>query len=1001
MGNVPESIGLGHMQLSKYLDSIKLRAKLVLCMCVLAFVIASAVGWYNYFRISHIAVNTVIYSIADQTRLAASQLRGVFSQMENDAFVVSQIIPVENMAQRADHHDHAINNKAADQRWKEQLRKIFTSIMNARPHYAQMRFIGIDDNGRELVRVNRTPNGMETVPTAKLQTKGNEPYFKNALKHEKGRVYFSRVTFNRENNKVEMPLTPMIRSVLTVYDKNDNPLGMIVINANYEKLLSKTLHRLAVGHETIILNQDGDYLTWKTDHTSATFEKYGNYCAVPPTFLDKVRTSPKDEATFIDKEKISHFVRLNVSWNDPNVFLGVVQRLPKDELLHDTYVLRIQTLFLTLALILVTLVVTAFVARRLTKPLTDMTQNILKAKDYRLSLHLPLNKTDEIGDLARAFQQMADSLVEEEAKSRAVLDNANDGILTMNKHGIIESYNRACRHIFGYKSSEVVGKHISTLLPAVCQADDESFLANITDNFDVDPGENWPELEALHKSGKTLPIELSISEIKVPGKRLFSGIVRDISLRKIDEAERDQLIVSLSEVNEALERIAYYDPLTGLSNRASCQRDLQVKFGKPDPDNKFALLQIDLDNFKRVNDTLGHSAGDKLLKVLGDRLNLMQEDYHNFTPYRWGGDEFVAIIDLYKNFDLDAFCQELSDVISVSVQIGSATLNPTASLGIARFPDDAESLEDLMIFADLALYKTKDLGRDGYQLFDAEMKDKVDREARIEAELRVGIDEKQFEIYYQPQVDITTGKITGLETLVRWNHPEKGIISPGEFLLVSENTGLGPALGRYIIDEVMASASEFNEEDIDFGKLAINLSPQHLKRGTFLDDFFASIEKHKISPSQIAVEILESYIIDDPNMDITQIISTLRDRGIFVELDDFGTGYASLSHLSSLPISGLKIDQSFVYQMGENAKQTDIVTALISMAKAMGLSIVCEGVQSKKQIAILRQFKNCSIQGYFVAKPMPKKDIKHWISDWSDSETLKHIVKEGGLRNAG
>ncbi len=452
----------------------------------------------------------------------------------------------------------------------------------------------------------------------------------------------------------------------------------------------------------------------------------------------------------------------------------------------------------------------------------------------------------------------------------------------------------------------------------------------------------------------------------------------------MDVTENENLV-------EELEHIAYYDQLTGLANRASCQRDLAEKFAASDDQKDFALVQIDLDNFKRVNDTLGHAAGDHLLSTLGKRLTHMSKDLPGFKPYRWGGDEFLAIVEGCDGDELNDICAEVTDIISIQVKYESSTLNPTVSLGIARYPKDADSLDALMIFSDLALYKTKELGRDGYQFFTSEMKDKIDMEAQIETDLRVGIEANQLELYYQPQIDLLEGSISGFEALVRWNHPEQGLISPAKFIPIAENTGLGPALSRCVLDHAMATTREWSDKGINFGRLAINLSPQHLKRGNFLDDFFGAMQSHDVNPEHLTVEVLESYLFDDPNSDISNILTLLREQGIRVELDDFGTGYASLSHLSSLPVNGLKIDQSFIREITRDLKQNGIVSSLISMTKLMGLHVVCEGVETSEQFNILRQFNNCAAQGYFIHRPMDKASTELWIENWNPEKFLADV----------
>jgi diguanylate cyclase (GGDEF)-like protein len=444
---------------------------------------------------------------------------------------------------------------------------------------------------------------------------------------------------------------------------------------------------------------------------------------------------------------------------------------------------------------------------------------------------------------------------------------------------------------------------------------------------------------------------------------------------------------------QQLEKIAYFDALTGLANRAHCQKDLAETFAFAAEKDRFAIIQIDLDNFKRVNDTLGHAAGDHLLQTLGTRLNFLTQELQNLKPYRWGGDEFIVLVQRDDSTNMEDICQELTDLISVPIQFEKTTLRPTVSLGVARYPEDGQDISTLMVFADLALYKTKELGRDGYQFFTSEMKEKLDTETRIEHELRVAIDEGQLELFFQPQIDINSEVISGVEALVRWNHPERGLLAPGEFLAVAEATDLAPAMGRVVFEEAMRSIRHLSDFGLEFGRMAINLSPQHLKKKTILDDLFKAMDKYNVEPGMLAVEFLESFLLDDPNADIENVLNQLRTRGIHVELDDFGTGYASLSHLSKMPINGLKIDRSFVNHMVDDKKQQGIVSALISISKLLDLRVVCEGVETQHQLDTISQIGNCAIQGYVIARPMSLGHITDWIREKRNIGLLKDLPK--------
>lgn len=472
--------------------------------------------------------------------------------------------------------------------------------------------------------------------------------------------------------------------------------------------------------------------------------------------------------------------------------------------------------------------------------------------------------------------------------------------------------------------------------------------------------------------------------------RTTNYVLRD----RVGELERTRAVLEersseLLRSKQKLEYIAYFDELTGLANRAHCKRDLAEKTAAPASDSEFAIVLIELDNLKRVNDTLGHRAGDFFLQTLGKRLSQFSHEFDEIKVYKWGGDEFVALIGGADYLNLELICQDLTDLMSLPLKFGNAHLRPTPSIGVARFPADADDFDSLIVYADLALYSTKERGRHGYQFFTSEMKQRIDFEARIEQELQIALEQDQLELHFQPQLDNQNETITGLEALIRWNHPERGLVLPGEFLAVAEATGLASAVAARVFDKAMLAVRTWVDSGIEFGRLAINLSPQHLKQGSVREDLLAAMYRYSVEPHLLTVEFLESFLFDDRNADIFDFLRQLRNLGVHIELDDFGTGYASLSHLSTMPIHGLKIDRSFIRQMLRNSRQRNIVSTLVSISEAMKLRVVCEGVETRQQAQVIEQMGNCSIQGYYIARPMSFADISAWITNKRNIGILK------------
>ncbi|WP_319530897.1 EAL domain-containing protein [uncultured Cohaesibacter sp.] len=493
------------------------------------------------------------------------------------------------------------------------------------------------------------------------------------------------------------------------------------------------------------------------------------------------------------------------------------------------------------------------------------------------------------------------------------------------------------------------------------------------DLIDARVDEHLTSDEIEHEVSLASGIQLVITDRRLTNGDILSTYT-DVTTIRAREAE-------LRRTRDALQHIAYFDALTTLPNRARCQQDLEQKFHSEHGPGRFAIVQIDLDKFKRVNDTMGHAVGDHLLKEIGARLMFLSSKVHSFQPYRWGGDEFVATVEIESIPELEDLCQELTDLVAIPVKTEEVTLWPTASLGVAVYPDDAADLEALMIYADLALYKTKEMGRDGYQFFAAEMKEKVDSDIKIETDVRAALELDQFELYFQPQISTIDESVTGVEALLRWNHPDKGQLPPGLFMEVVESHGMASALGRVIFEKAMIATRQWMDEGLEFGRLAINLSPSHLKRNILINDFFESVERHGVNPDLLAVELLESTLIDGSHPDIAGLIETMASKGVHIELDDFGTGYASLSHLSTMPVDGIKIDRSFVSNISSNEKQQAIVEVVMSMTKMMKLRVVCEGIETHQQLSTVSQISNCSVQGYLVSRPLSFRMMTQWLRE--------------------
>jgi len=390
-------------------------------------------------------------------------------------------------------------------------------------------------------------------------------------------------------------------------------------------------------------------------------------------------------------------------------------------------------------------------------------------------------------------------------------------------------------------------------------------------------------------------------------------------------------------------------------------------------------LLIDLDRFKYVNDTLGHDAGDQLLEIVAQRLQSFVRE--SDTVARLGGDEFVILLpELNDPEEASIIAKKIIGNLDEPIEVKGKNVNIGASIGISSYPEDGDNCDVLVKHADLALYKAKDSGRGCYHYFSEELQSAVFDHIAMEAEMRLGIDSEQFILHYQPKIDLASGKMTGMEALVRWNHPDKGFVRPDHFIPFAEETGLIIPLGLWILKTACRQMAEFNIVlDVPL-KVAINLSAGQFNQRGLIYTIQEIMERYDIKPENIELEITESSVMGDVDVAIATM-NKFRDIGLHLAIDDFGTGYSSLSYLKRFPINTLKIDQSFVRDLTIDSDDAAIVKAIISMAKSLQLNVVAEGVETQEQLNFLKANDCENVQGYLFSKPLPADEFMQYIKD--------------------
>jgi diguanylate cyclase (GGDEF)-like protein len=468
----------------------------------------------------------------------------------------------------------------------------------------------------------------------------------------------------------------------------------------------------------------------------------------------------------------------------------------------------------------------------------------------------------------------------------------------------------------------------------------------------------------------TKPVDFRVAAARVQSQlaRLKAERCLVHNLEKLEHLNR-QLEDEIAErrQSEALvHHMAHHDSLTGLANRLEFRRQLTRALNETDAaGRKVALLFIDLDQFKLINDTLGHRVGDGLLVAVGQRLKHSSRDCDLVA--RLGGDEFAIVQHIEERFDeARILAHRVIDAMAKSFQIEGHELSVSCSIGIACAPDDGKDPDALLACADLALYRAKADGRGRHQFFEPEMNARAQARRLLESDLREALRNGEFELHYQPFLNLRVGSITGFEALLRWNHPKRGMISPLEFISVTEETGLIVPIGRWVLREACQEAKRWPVHV----KVAINLSPVQLRTGTLAMDVIDALSHAAIDPSRLELEITETVLLDDDKKTL-QSLHQLRAMGVRICMDDFGTGYSSLSYLRMFPFDKIKIDRCFVSDLPRDHYSTAIIRAVINLANSVGMVTTVEGVETEDQFAYLKDEGCIEAQGFLISRPLP------------------------------
>jgi diguanylate cyclase (GGDEF)-like protein/PAS domain S-box-containing protein len=566
--------------------------------------------------------------------------------------------------------------------------------------------------------------------------------------------------------------------------------------------------------------------------------------------------------------------------------------------------------------------------------------------------------------------------VDEQLRIAAIAFESQEGMLISDANNVILRVNRAFTNITGYTPEEVIGKNPQILHSGRHDANFFAAMWKSIKNTGSWKGEIWNR----RKNGEIYPEYLNITAVKDQNGTVTNYV-----------ATLNEITMSSGAADE-IKNLAFYDPLTGLPNRRLLKDRLQQAFAtSARTGRRGALLIIDLDNFKTLNDTLGHDIGDLLLKQAAKRLEYcVREDD---TVARLGGDEFVVLLEDLNKDPLEAATQTeaVGDKIRATLNqiyhLASHEHHNTPSIGAAIFSDHDQSREELLKQADIAMYQAKKAGRNTLRFFDPHMQDVINAHAALEKELHKALEKGQFRLYYQIQVDSLHCPL-GAEALIRWVHPERGLVSPVHFIPLAEETGLILPIGQWVLETACAQIKAWEQNALTRDLiLAVNVSAKQIHQADFVAQVQSLVKRHAINPALLKLELTESMLLENIE-DIIATMNALKEIGVQFSLDDFGTGYSSLQYLKRLPLNQLKIDQSFIRDLAADSSDKAIVRTIIAMAQSLNLDVIAEGVETEEQRQTLRNKGCINYQGFLFGKPVP---IEQFEAIWVHGE-MPHIL---------
>ena len=572
-------------------------------------------------------------------------------------------------------------------------------------------------------------------------------------------------------------------------------------------------------------------------------------------------------------------------------------------------------------------------------------------------------RTQELEQVSAELSATNKALFAEKERAQVTLNSIGDAVVCTDISGNLTFFNAVAEDLAGWSWREAAGHPMVDVVRILDGASREPIPDPMALAIELNRSANLPEnCILLRRDGSEIPIEDSVAPIHDRDGTPIGAVMvfRDVSLTRAMALE--------------IAHAAKHDFLTGLPNRLLLSDRIRLAIASASRDkSKIAVLFMDLDGFKFINDSLGHPVGDKLLQSVAARLTDCVRD--SDTVSRQGGDEFVVLLADVQQLDhVDVTAKRMLQAVAEAHSIDRRDLHVTASIGASIYPDDGLSAETLIRSADTAMYQAKKNGRQSIRFFKPAMSVMAIERHVLEESLRRALERQEFSLHYQPKIHLKTGAITGAEALIRWTHPTRGLISPARFIPIAEEIGLILPIGAWVMREACAQARAWMDAGLPATSMAVNVSAIEFRNAGFMEGLFATLSETGLDPNCLELELTESVLMAQAES-ATFLLQTLRQRGVHVAIDDFGTGYSSLSYLHQFPVDALKIDQSFIRQIGTDSDNMAIVTAVIGMARDLNLRVIAEGVETPEEVAFLQAHQCDEAQGYYFSPPVPPEQF--------------------------